>query len=172
MQYAGPVAGWKKGITSNNGQRVLVTREPRLIEPEMGNFPTIYALLNNMFGEGTSEQKNDGENQLPYLLGWWKHALECLNAKYEDNRGLCMVFAGEAGCGKTLLKDLISISLGGRECKPYRFMIGLDNFNGEFIGSELWVVDDEQASVRAEIDLSLARISRRPSQIDFIASAV
>ncbi len=148
VTYAGPVAGWKKGLSENNGQRILVTREPRLITPEPGEFPVLSKLIDNMFGPGDDEQPNDGDDQRPYILGWWKHAIECLENKYADNRGLCMVFAGEAGCGKTLLKDLISLSMGGRECKPYRFMIGSENFNGEFIGSEMWVIDDEQASVK------------------------
>jgi len=145
VQYAGPIAGYKRGLITNNGQRVLVTREAQPVKPKKGEFPVIWELLHRMFGMGPEEgPENPGENQLPYLLGWWKHSLECLNNKYEDHRGLCMVFAGEAGSGKTLVKDLISYSMGGRECKPYRYMIGLENFNGEFIGSELWVVDDEQ----------------------------
>jgi hypothetical protein len=149
VNYAGPIAGFRKGLIENNGQPMLVTREAKILQPVEGEFPTIYELLARMFGDGSAEEGgngNPGPIQLPYILGWWKHALECLHGKYTDKRCLCMVFAGEAGCGKSLLKDLISLSLGGRECKPYRFMINQENFNGEFIGSELWVIDDEQAS--------------------------
>ena len=148
VQYAGAIAGFNRGLIINNGQRMLVTREAKIVKPTPGEFPVLYGLICQLFGEGTTDAVNDGPNQLPYFLGWWKHALECLHGKYMDKRCLCMVFAGEAGCGKSLLKDLISLSLGGRECKPYRFMIGQENFNGEFIGSELWVVDDEQASTK------------------------
>jgi len=100
-----------------------------------------------MFSNNHPDCPNDGPDQLPYILGWWKHALQCLLENRFDHRGLCLVLAGDAGCGKSLLKDLISISLGGRECKPYRFMTGQENFNGGFVGSELWVIDDEQAQV-------------------------
>lgn len=160
VQYAGAIAGFRKGLIENNGQRVLVMREARIMKPAPGDpdpaaFPVLWELLNRMFGmcgtypeEEVTIRENDGPIQLPYFLGWWKHALQCLHGGYTDKRCLCMVFAGDAGCGKSLLKDLVSLSLGGRECKPYRFMIGQENFNGEFIGSELWVIDDEQASTR------------------------
>jgi len=147
--YAGPIAGFRRGLILNNGHRMLCTREAEIIKPIKGEFPTVWKLLNQMFGEGTEDLKNDGDDQLPYILGWWKHSLECLAGKYGDQRGLCMVFAGAAGCGKSLLKTLISETLGGRECKPYRYMTGNENFCGEFLGSELWVIDDEQASTRA-----------------------
>jgi len=147
VAYAGPIAGWKRGIQHNNGNRVLVTREAMIPEPEEGECRTIMALVDQMFGPccPDTEAINEGPDQRPYILGYWQHALRCLLDPRVDHRGLCMVFAGEAGCGKSLLKDLISLSLGGRECKPYQFMIGQEKFNGEFIGSELWVVDDEQS---------------------------
>ncbi len=149
VQYAGQIAGFKKGVLTNNGQKVLVTREAKIMKPEPGEWPTLDLIFTQMFGHGSPDRENDGPDQLPHFYGWWKHALECLHNRYDDKRCLCMTFAGSAGCGKTLVKDLISLSLGGRECKPYRFMIGQDNFNGEFIGSELHVVDDEQASTRS-----------------------
>ena len=141
VQYAGPVAGMQKGVQMNNGQRVLVTRSPEIPPLTPGEFSTITALVDQMFGP----QEDGGPDQRPYILGWWKHSLECLINNYDNNSGLAMVLAGEAGCGKSLLKALIRISLGGRECKPYRFMIGQENFNGEFIGAELWAIDDEQS---------------------------
>ena len=146
VQYAGPIAGFRRGVIENNGQRILVTREAKIMKPEPGEWPLLDVLFQQMFGHGSPDAQNEGENQIPYIYGWWKHALECLNDKYNDKRCLCMVFAGEAGCGKSLLKDLISLTLGGRECKPYNFMIGAEKFNGEFIGSELWVIDDEQGA--------------------------
>lgn len=158
VQYAGPIAGKPMGVQWNNGVRVLVTRAARIPEMTPGEFPTIYELLQRQYGAGPSRlddpdstapleslPSNTGPIQLPYLLGWLKQGLECLIYHRDDHRGLCMVFAGEHESGKSLLKDLISIMFGGRECKPYRFMIGQENFCGEFIGSELWVSDDEQS---------------------------
>lgn len=144
VQYAGAIAGFKKGLIENNGQRVLVTREARILPPSAGEWPILEELFTAIFGHGSPDTANPGPDQLPYLYGTWKHALECLNEKFLDKRILCLALAGSAGSGKSLVKDLISTSLGGRECKPYDFMIGNENFNGDFIGSELWVMDDEQ----------------------------
>ncbi len=144
VQYAGPLSGFSKGLINNNGQRMLVTREAHILEPTPGEWPILEVLLNQLFGHGSPDQENDGPNQLPYFLGWWKHALECLNNKYSDKRILAMALAGEAGCGKSLIKELIALSLGGRECKPYDYMIGKDNFNKDLLGAELWSMDDEQ----------------------------
>lgn len=143
VTYAGPLAGHKKGIQINNGHRVLVTRSPQIPAPTPGECDVIMALVDQMFGP---QNETDEIDQRPYFLGWWKHSLECLLSNRKDKRGVCLVLAGEAGCGKSLMKELIRLSLGGRECKPYRFMVGKENFNGEALGSELWAIDDEQAS--------------------------
>ena len=143
VAYAGPIAGFKKGVVWNNGKRMLVTRDASLLEPVEGKWPTLEHLFVNMFGGGVDEE-NDGPNQLPYFYGTWKHALQCLQNRFDDKRILCLAMAGEAGCGKTLVKKLITRSLGGRECKPYRYMIGEENFSGDLLGSEVWGIDDEQ----------------------------
>lgn len=144
VKYAGAISGFKKGLIVNNGNRMLVTRDADLIDPTPGDWPVLEALFTQMFGHGSPDVANDGPDQLPYFYGTWKHALECLQGRYLDKRILCMTMAGAAGCGKSLVKKLIATSLGGRECKPYRYMIGQDNFSGDLIGSEVWGIDDEQ----------------------------
>lgn len=140
--YAGPLAGHKKGVQINNGHRVLVTRSPQIPAPEPGDCDVIMSLVDQMFGPQFEGDKID---QRPYFLGWWKYSLECLRAERKAVGGVCLVLAGEKECGKTLMKELISLSFGGREAKPYRYMTKQENFNGELIGAELWVIDDEQA---------------------------
>lgn len=158
VAFAGPIAGYSKGVIENNGQTILVTRSPRLPVPTPGEFPVLMALIDQQFGP----QKKDQEDQRPYLYAWWKYSIECILYGYDDNRGLAMMFAGPAGCGKSLLATLIRDSLGGRHCEPYDYMSGNDKFNGEFIGSELWLVDDEQALTdrksRSEYAASLKKI--------------
>jgi hypothetical protein len=143
LDFVGPIAGFKKGLTINNGKRILVTRDANLIKPTPGNWPTLEELFTQMFGHGSPDEENSGPDQLQYFYGTWKHALECLQNKYSDKRIICLAMAGEAGCGKTLVKKLITRSLGGRECKPYRYMIGAENFSGDLLGSEVWGIDDE-----------------------------
>jgi len=143
--YAGPLAGHNKGVQINNGNRVLVTRSPQIPAPDGSvSCEILFALIDQMFGP----QEKDKTDQRDYFLAWWRHSLECLLDPVVDSdvKGLAVVLAGEAGCGKSLLKSVIKASFGGRECKPYQFMIGEENFNGDVLGAELWAIDDEQAA--------------------------
>ena len=52
--YAGKLAGYRPGIEVQNGERILVTKGPILIESESGDFPVTDALLTRLLG---SEQR-------------------------------------------------------------------------------------------------------------------
>jgi hypothetical protein len=148
VDWAGPLAGHRRGMIENNGNRILITRSFRLPELRPGtmeDFQTIMDLINQQLAPTTA----DGIDQVPYLLGWWKHSIECLVNGYDKNLGMALIFAGPRGCGKSLLKKLIVTSLGGRECQPYSYLAGKDNFNGEFMESECWCVDDDQSQTDA-----------------------
>lgn len=136
VAYAGPLAGWKKGVQHFEDTTALVTKSPTLIEPDPGSWQTFFDYLNALMGED--------KRQLQSFLFWCKHTLEAL---YEGRPrlGLALVLAGEAGCGKTLLKEIIREMFGGREVYPYAYMMGKDNFNRELTEAPLWVIDDEAA---------------------------
>ena len=46
---------------------------------------------------------------------------------------------------RTVIKEMVRLSFGGREVYPYSYMIGRDNFNAEMLEAELWTVKDFQA---------------------------
>jgi energy-coupling factor transporter ATP-binding protein EcfA2 len=137
--YAGPLAGYHPGLHDMEGGRVLVTRGPRLLDPRPGEWPTLARLIDNLMV--SAEDKVD---QRPYLYGWLRQVLESLYSGWWS-RGLCMVLAGDAGCGKSLLLELIKVMTGNRIAKPYRYMIGVDNFNEEMFEATLLAIDDENA---------------------------
>jgi len=141
VDYAGPLAGYKKGMIENNGNQVLVTRSFKIPAPAPGDCDVVKAVIDQQLGPN----EHDKIDQRDYLLGWWKHSLECLLNGYKKNMGMCLTLAGPKGCGKSVLKELITMSLGGRECQPYNYLSGKDNFNGEFIKAECWCVDDDQS---------------------------
>ncbi len=147
VSYAGPLAGWKKGFYNTGGDRILVTRSPSMIEPVEGEWPVLNSIFEAVLGGKDAPEDNEHAaliDQRPFFFAWWKFGLQCLRECYPD-RGLAMVLAGEAGSGKTLVKQLVNQSFGGREVYPYSFMIGRDNFNAEMLEAELWTVDDETA---------------------------
>lgn len=137
--YAGPLAGYPPGIREMDAQQILVTRGPKLITPRAGEFPLIQQLLDALLA--CPEEEVD---QLPFFNGWMKQTLESLYAGWWS-RGLCLVLAGDVRCGKSLLLELIKRMTGGRVAKPYRYMIGQDNFNEEMFEATLLAVDDENA---------------------------
>jgi hypothetical protein len=155
VNYAGPLAGWREGFYPEKGNRILVTRSPALVEPVPGEFPLVERLLECVLAgsEISEEETAPVIDQRPFFYSWWRAGLQCLRECYPE-RGLCMVLAGDAGCGKTLLKELVRLSFGGREVYPYSYMIGRDNFNAEMLEAELWTVDDETAdtSMRARVE--------------------
>jgi hypothetical protein len=155
VSYAGPLAGWREGLYTEGGQRFLVTRSPALIEPSPGDWPTLDRMFAALLAGAEAPESEDAPiiDQRPFFFSWWRYSLQCLRDAYPE-RGLCMVLAGDAGCGKTLIKEMVRLSFGGREVYPYSYMIGRDNFNAEMLEAELWTVDDETAdtSMQARVE--------------------
>lgn len=137
--YAGPLAGYPAGLHDMEGSRILVTKGPKLIEPEAGDWP----LLQEFFEKLLSCPKDECDQRV-HFYGWLRHLLETLYEGYWT-RGLCLAIAGEPESGKSLLLELVKRMSGGRIAKPYRYMIGQDNFNEEMFEATLLAIDDENA---------------------------
>lgn len=136
VDYAGPLAGHKCGLFTNKaGSRILVTSEATHVEPIKGRkFNTIQKYLGLLLGD---------HQLLPCLL-WLKIAWETLN-RGQFRPGQLVVLAGEGGCGKSFFHVLVTMLLGGRSAKPYRYMTGQTKFNSELAGAESLVIEDENA---------------------------
>ena len=138
VAYAGSLAGYRKGITEVCGKRLLITDEPKLIETREQPWPTIQKLLKNLFRSGKCDQR-------PQLFGWLKVAVNSVSSGVWQP-GQALVLAGERQCGKSLLQSIITVVLGGRTAKPYRYMSGATDFNGELFGAEHLTIEDELSS--------------------------
>lgn len=153
VDYAGLISGWKPGYYERDGTRYLISREIPALTPNedwqdaLEDFPNILHLIYSVF-DGADEHFDPPEiAQSTLFLAWWRHAFRNLRNRSDDTglRGLALVLAGDAGCGKTLMKEFIRISFGGKEAQPYRWFTGQEQFNGNLMQSPLWTVDDEQA---------------------------
>jgi len=152
VSYAGPMGGYQAGVHQMNGQRVLITRSTRLMPPAAGpstpeDFPLIHGFLSGLLnGEEVVEETGAVETieQLPYFLAWLAHFLQSLHAEIYST-GLFLALAGQPESGKTLCAHLIAAITGESIAKPYRYLIGQDNFNAEITGATLLVVDDENS---------------------------
>jgi hypothetical protein len=135
VDYAGSLAGYRRGVYELNGKRVLVKDSPVLIEPTPGGWPLLKRIIRNMLG---------AEQEI-YLFGWLKVAVESLySGKFRVGQALAL--AGPKDCGKSLLQNLFTDIFGGRSAKPHRYMSGDTPFNGELFCCEHLIVEDDQPS--------------------------
>ena len=136
VSYAAPLSGHRAGPIKVDGSWMLVTKSPNPVQPVAGDWPVLRQLLQNMFGD----------EQLPYLYGWMKSAMDSfLNQRWAQAQALAM--AGPPNAGKTLLVTLLKEMFGGSIAYPYQYMTGATTFNSELLKAELLVVDDEAESI-------------------------
>jgi len=132
VHYAGIISGWKPGLHEICGNRILVTRGPKLIQPKRGPFPLIKALIADLLG-----------TQGKYFYGWMKHAFDSLERGSPFAPGQMLAIAGKVRCGKSVLQNLVTEMLGGRMSKPHRYMTGETAFNGDLAESEHLMIEDD-----------------------------
>jgi hypothetical protein len=118
-----------------NGKRVLVTSDPVIIEAKEGQFPMIESIVSQLFNGGEIDQR-------PYVYGWLKMGRKAVLEAF-PMPGQALVLAGPRNAGKNLFQDIITETLGGRAEKPYRYMVGKSEFNGDLFGAEHLCIADE-----------------------------
>ena len=138
INFAGPLAGNLAGCITYQGNRILVTKSPEIIQAESGAWPLLKAVIENLLIDEEADQT-------PYFYGWLKIAREALVAG-RIRPGQALVIAGPKDCGKSLVQALITPLLGNRTAKPYGWMIGKTDFNSELFGAEHLVIEDEVAA--------------------------
>jgi hypothetical protein len=112
-----------------------VTKGPDLIEPKKGEWPTLEAVFKAVLTD-------EDHDQFFYWNAWVKMGFEALVAGLRKP-GQAMILVGPAECGKSLLQDIITTILGGREAKPYKFMTDATRFNSNLAGAEHLRIGDE-----------------------------
>jgi len=134
--YAGKLAGYPAGIRWQNGERILVTNGPTLIEPVPGEFSIIAGFLDGLLAQEQAEQRT-------YFDCWLKIGVEAL--RNCDNRpGQALVLAGPKDCGKSFIQNhIITPLLGGRMAKPYLHFCGATPFNGELLEAVHLMIEDD-----------------------------
>ena len=135
VAYAGRLAGIKTGCYIMNGKRILVTSDPVIIKSEAGTWPMIESISNQLFSGGEIDQR-------PYIYGWLKMGRKAVLEAF-PMPGQALVLAGPRNAGKNLFQDIITELLGGRAEKPYRYMVGKSEFNGDLFGAEHLCIADE-----------------------------
>lgn len=114
-----PIGGLKMGMHTISGNKVLVPKEQRRIEPIKGDWEVIRKFMVGMLGE----------EQFEWYMGWLQTWLVAFY-NYKFVPGQVLICVGETGSGKTLLKTIHNhIFDGGGQ--PLKYMTGGTGFNGE-----------------------------------------
>lgn len=135
VDYAGPLAGHRVGLArTNSGKAILVTQEPAGVYddlPEKFDRPEWFiAFLEELLPD----------EQWIWFSHWLRIALESLRAG-DFRQGQVPILAGESGCGKSLLQNIVTEVLGGRSANPWAYMMG-SQFNYSLAGAEHWQIED------------------------------
>jgi hypothetical protein len=144
VTYAAPLAGRSAGFYEENGARYLVTEGPRFVAPLKGEWPTLHAVLDNLF---VRNEPVHGERQWQTFMCWTKGTVDALRAG-RAKEAQSLTLAGPPQRLKSLLQRLLTPMMGGRECKPYLFMSGRTPFNAELFEAEHLILEDEHMSRR------------------------
>jgi hypothetical protein len=159
VAFAGDLAGYKRGVQTVTGLRVLVPKSPEMIVPAKGEWPTLRAYFEGLLiGKEPGLREGDPDvtiNQWDHYQGWFQHVMQCYTQGV-ISPGLALCVAGEANSGKSRLAMIMRWCLGGRVSHPYDYMIGRDNFNKDMFGAVLQLVDDENADTNLSARLKFA----------------
>ena len=131
IEYAGPLAGHRAGLYGT----ILVTRSVVPLTAVPGDCARIQTYLYNLL-----DHNDDQYWRLIYWLALRRQAV--LTGTWRASQAMALV--GPAACGKSFVQaQVITKLLGGRIAKPYRYMSGATEFNGDLFAAEHLCISDE-----------------------------
>ena len=131
IRYAGSVAGHQAGLYG----KILVTESVAPLPAVPGFSGRLQTYLHNLL-----DQNDDQYWRLIYWLALRRQAV--LTGTWRASQALALV--GPAACGKSFVQaQVITKLLGGRIAKPYRYMSGATEFNGDLFAAEHLCISDE-----------------------------
>lgn len=133
--HAGPIAGYDQGLYNMGGNRVLVTRGPKLIKARKGDWSNLKWFMESLL-----------EDQVGYMHAWVKCAVATLAKGPRFRRGQAVILTGKSGCGKSVWQDILTELFGGRAADPFKFLSGETSFNGDLIENEHLAIEDKGSS--------------------------
>lgn len=156
------LAGWKKGVHTMFGERVLVTSEAALLKPKKGDWSMILELTRGLFqiGETAEELSAPGaEVQLAHLFAWLRRGI--LNYQEDGDialPGRILAIAGDVGSGKSFYQHhVITPLLGGRAADPQAYLFGDSAFNEGWTRAPHLLMEDPRTASKMHDKVELAR---------------
>lgn len=137
VHFTGPLSGHRTGLFRDySGNNCLITAEanPRVFDKTPKKFPKPWRLINFM------SELLPGD-QLDYMT-WWMKVGRVSQLLGDFRPGQAVVLAGKAGCGKSLMQNIVTEFFGGRVADPFRYMTGVTVFNRDICSAEHWQMSD------------------------------
>jgi hypothetical protein len=140
IDYAGSLAGHRVGVFTDGSDRsYLITGEAAGVWEDMPK----KAPEPKFFGAFIRELlPND---QWLYFCYWLSIGLRALREQ-SFMPGQVVFLIGPSQCGKSLLQDIITQVLGGREANPFKYMMELTQFNLDISQAEHWKMEDPKST--------------------------
>ena len=149
VAYAGMLAGYKAGLHQFKHVKILVTDSPQFIAPQKKPWPTIKKFLLSLMADPTHDQ-------FTFLLLWLANSYKNFHrrmttpAPWPVSHCPFLGVAGDGGCGKTaLLEIIIQPLLGGAMADPTKYLKEA-KFNKDLFSASLLAMDDKSASSNLE----------------------
>ncbi len=136
VDWAGALAGYRRGMMHTNGRHLLITSQANLPEPTAGDCPIFLSIIKQAFPE------DDARN---VFLAWLKGGWLAIKASVHQPAPM-LVLAGEPKAGKSLLAFITKNLYGGRSANPMTAWNGNLVWNDNLLAAELLLVDDSEAS--------------------------
>ena len=135
VDYAGPLAGHRTGITTDGSDRkYLVTSEANGVWADCKDSKP-------KFFPGFIQELLASHDSHEFYCHWLASGLRSMRNQ-DFGLGQVCILAGEAQCGKSLLQQITTEIFGGRVCNPFEYLMGTEKFNKEVIGAEHWQIED------------------------------
>lgn len=141
IMHAGPLAGHQPGLVETPSGAILVSCGPRLPADADASGDRCRGLLrwiDALMGHEPAQTRR--------LLAWL-HMRRRAILTQTWRPGHALVLVGPAACGKSFLQSaIITPLLGGRIAKPYRYMSGGTDFNGDLAAAEHLAIEDDSTA--------------------------
>ncbi len=158
LDYAGLLPGYRKGPHHENGLMLYCTQAPEMPDelPSEGlafgtRWPMVHELMKRLF------VIDENEDQFWTILAHLKAAQETLQGlllpqatptRRSVQPGQAVALVGPKNSGKSLfIAQIVAPLLGGRVVDAFKaFTANSDDFNGELLNGEIWLIDDQEHS--------------------------
>ena len=136
VDWKGDIAGERRGLFRFQGQRFLIDRGPKIIEPSEGQSPLLDSILRQAFPNATA--------RLVFELWLAGRYVAVREGKHVPSP--MMVLAGKPNAGKSLLAFISKEIFGGRAANPMTAWRGKLPWTDNLLGCELLLIDDSVGS--------------------------